>query len=296
MALFRADSVDERSIGIAQSRLDRVTEIQKLLVDQLRVLETMTPLDFLDFRDFLVPASGFQSLQFRLIETKLGLRAEHRALSSSDRQAVLRAAEAEPSLLALVERWLERTPFLETPGFPFWKSYGRAVDAMLDDDRQTIESNPTLSDEDKHRELAELDRTAASFAAVLDEATHQKLVAEGQRRLSWRATKAALFIHLYRDQPILHLPFQFLTTLVDVDELLAAWRYRHAFMVHRMIGTKIGTGGSSGHHYLLGTVERNKIFSDLYNLSTFLISRSSRPALPPEMERRLGFHYPRESA
>ncbi|HEY6553469.1 MAG TPA: tryptophan 2,3-dioxygenase family protein [Vicinamibacteria bacterium] len=295
LALFRADSVDERSIGVALSRLTRVTEIQKLLVDQLRVLETMTPLDFLDFRDFLVPASGFQSLQFRLIEAKLGLRAEHRSLSSSGPQTALRAAEAEPSLFALVERWLERTPFLETPGFRFWASYGLAVDTMLADDRRTIQGNPTLSEQDKRLELAGLDRTAASFAAVLDEATHLRLVAEGQRRLSWRATKAALFIHLYRDQPILHLPFQFLTTLVDVDELLAAWRYRHALMVHRMIGTKIGTGGSSGHQYLLGTVERNKIFSDLYNLSTFLISRSSLPALPPEMERRLGFHYPRES-
>jgi tryptophan 2,3-dioxygenase len=295
LGLFRADSVDERSIGVALRRLARVTEIQKLLVDQLRVLETMTPLDFLDFRDFLVPASGFQSLQFRLIETKLGLRAEHRALASSTPQAARRAAAAQPSLFALVERWLERTPFLESPGFPFWASYGRAVDAMLADDRRTIEHNPTLDPEDKRLELAGLDRTAASFAAVLDEATHLRLVAEGQRRLSWRATQAALFIHLYRDQPILNLPFQFLTTLVDIDELLAAWRYRHALMVHRMIGTKIGTGGSSGHDYLLGTVERNKIFSDLYNLSTFLISRSSLPALPPEMERRLGFHYPRES-
>jgi tryptophan 2,3-dioxygenase len=295
LSLFRDDSVDERSIGVAVGRLSRVTEIQKLLLDQLRILETMTPLDFLDFRDFLVPASGFQSLQFRLIETKLGLRSEHRAPSSPETRAALRAAEAEPSLFSLVERWLERTPFLETPGFAFWTSYGRAVDAMLAGDRRTIEGNPTLPHEDKQRELAALDRTAVSFAAVLDEATHARLLREGQRRLSWRATKAALFIHLYRDQPILHLPFRFLTILVDVDELLAGWRYRHALMVHRMIGTKIGTGGSSGHQYLLGTVERNKVFSDLYDLSTFLISRSSLPALPPEMERRLGFHYPRES-
>ena len=103
---------------------------------------------------------------------------------------------------------------------------------------------------------------------------------EGRRRLSHRATRAALFIHLYRDQPILHLPFRFLTLLVDVDELLATWRYRHALMVHRMIGTKIGTGGSSGHRYLLATVERNKVFTDLYDLSTFLISRSALPPLP----------------
>jgi tryptophan 2,3-dioxygenase len=62
-------------------------------------------------------------------------------------------------------------------------------------------------------------------------------------------------------------------------------------MVHRMIGTKIGTGGTSGHRYLLQTVERNKVFGDLYELSTLLISRSALPALPPEVERRLGFAY-----
>jgi tryptophan 2,3-dioxygenase len=103
--LFRQDSVDERKIGVAVSRLNRITEIQKLLVDQLRVLETMTPLDFLDFRDMLLPASGFQSRQFRAIENRLGVRRD------------------QPSLFDLVEKWLERTPFLELPGFQFWASY-----------------------------------------------------------------------------------------------------------------------------------------------------------------------------
>lgn len=42
------------------------------------ILETMTPLDFMDFRGYLCPASGFQSLQFRLMENKLGLKQEHR--------------------------------------------------------------------------------------------------------------------------------------------------------------------------------------------------------------------------
>ncbi|MFT3917520.1 MAG: tryptophan 2,3-dioxygenase family protein [Anaeromyxobacteraceae bacterium] len=300
LALFRADSVDERSVGVAVSRLQRVVEIQKILVDQLRVLETMTPLDFLDFRDLLVPASGFQSVQFRLIENKLGLRDAGRArmerspagakLSEPQREA-LRASEAGPSLFTLVERWLERTPFLGVPGWDFWERYAAAVADMIGADRETIRTNPTLGDVERRAQLAELERTEASFAAVLDEAAHAKLVGEGSRRLSHRATRAALFIHLYRDQPILHLPFRFLTLLVDVDELLATWRYRHALMVHRMIGTKIGTGGSSGHRYLLATVERNKVFGDLYDLSTFLISRSALPALPPEMEQRLGFRF-----
>jgi len=303
MDLFRHDSVDERSVGVAVHRLERVAEIQKVLLDQLRVLETMTPLDFLEFRDLLVPASGFQSVQFRLLENRLGLRRGLRAplerspapakVPEAMRQDLV-ASEAEPSLFDLVERWLERTPFLELPGFAFWEQYAGAVKRMLDADRATISSNPTLSPTDREAQLRELQRTAESFAGVLDEAVHEKLRASGERRLSHRATRAALFIHLYRDQPILHLPFRLLRTLVDVDELLSAWRYRHALMVHRMIGTKIGTGGSAGHNYLLATVERNKVFLDLFNLSTFLISRSELPVLPTEIERRLGFHFPRE--
>lgn len=303
MDLFRHDSVDERSVGVAVHRLERVVEIQKVLLDQLRVLETMTPLDFLEFRDLLVPASGFQSVQFRLLENRLGLRRGTRAaferspapakMADAEREALL-ASGTDPSLFDLVERWLERTPFLELPGFQFWEQYAAAVARMLEADRTTIASNPLLSPADRETQLRELERTAESFAGVLDEAVHERLRAAGERRLSHRATRAALFIHLYRDQPILHLPFRLLRTLVDVDEMLSTWRYRHALMVHRMIGTKIGTGGSSGQHYLLSTVERNRVFTDLFNLSTFLISRSALPTLPPDLERRLGFYFSKE--
>ena len=58
--------------------MDRVIEIQKILIDQIRVLETMTAMDFLEFRDYLFPSSGFQSAQFRLIENKLGLPVNRR--------------------------------------------------------------------------------------------------------------------------------------------------------------------------------------------------------------------------
>ena len=301
MALFRADSVDERSIGVAVSRLLRIVEIQRVLIDQLRILETMTPLDFLDFRDLLLPASGFESVQFRLIELKLGLRREQRVpierLGQPPLEAQRRAlaeAQAGPSLFDLVERWLERTPFLELPGYQFWQSYRQAVETMLAKDRVTIQENAVLAEVEREAQLKELDVTRKSFEGLFDEKTHERLQVEGLRRMSFRATLAALLIHLYREQPILHLPFRFLTALVEIDELLASWRYRHALMVHRMIGAKIGTGGSSGHRYLLATVERHKVFTDLYNLSTFLISRSALPPLPPEVERRLGFYYPRE--
>ncbi len=295
---FSGRTVPESRIGTAVARLSRVVEIQKLLVDQLRVLETMTPLDFLDFRDALTPASGFQSFQFRLIERKLGLPDSTRAkfedtpyfkrLSGAHRKLVLAAGKSD-SLFALVERWLERTPFTRFGGFDFWREYRKAVGAMLDRDERIIRSNPALDPEGLARELQALGATRVSFGALLDPERHALLVRDGSWRLSHAATLSALLIHLYRDRPILHEPFRLLEKLVEVDEQFALWRTRHAIMVHRMIGTKIGTGGSSGHQYLMKAAAAHRVFGDLFNLSTFLIPRSSLPKLPPKVARALGF-------
>src|SRR3546814_100944 len=105
-AIFARDPVRDREVGRATRALERVQAILKLLVHQVDVLETMTPLDFLDFRDLLYPASGFQSAQFRQIETRLGLRRKDRLafdrqsfdqrLSEGDRQRVA-AAETRRS-------------------------------------------------------------------------------------------------------------------------------------------------------------------------------------------------------
>ena len=102
--------------------------------------------------------------------------------------------------------------------------------------------------------------------------------------MSLAAVQAALFITVYRDQPVLQLPFRLLTALMDIEEQLTLWRYRHALMVQRMIGVKIGTGGSSGHDYLRRTVEAHRVFADLFQLSTYLIPRSALPPLPPEVQ------------
>ncbi len=302
--LFRQERVNEKSLGTAVARLQRITEIQKVIVEQLRILETMTPLDFLDFRDALIPASGFQSVQFRLIENKLGLRPEQRILYekhayhtrvSKAHQEIIRQSEKEVSIFNLIEKWLERTPFLEFGDFNFWKSYGQAVERMLAADRDIIENNASLSNAEKEAQLKFLAGTEENFLALLDARKHDRLIADRKRRLSHRATQAALLISLYRDQPILHQPYRLITVLTEIDEQWTIWRYRHALMVERMIGTKIGTGGSSGHDYLRTTAENHKIFSDLLNLSTFFIPRSALPLLPPEVERSLGFYYTTES-
>ena len=176
--LFSKEKIDERWMEMIHSRLSRICEIQKLLVDQVKVLETMTPLDFLDFRDLLIPASGFQSFQFRLIEMKLGLKREDRLkYNSQDFDKSLKAEQADsvrlietqPSLFALVERWLERTPFLEMKGFDFWKEYRNSVEKTLQDDLQTIHQNVELAPEFKARNIQMLEMSLQSFRQLFDE-------------------------------------------------------------------------------------------------------------------------------
>jgi tryptophan 2,3-dioxygenase len=300
LATFRGASVPEEQVGQAVLRLGRVVEIQRVLIQQIDVLETMTPLDFLDFRDDLMPASGFQSAQFRLIENKLGMRrgdrlqihdAPYTSRFTREDAARVEASEKEPSLFDLVEDWLERTPFLHFGDFDFWHEYRRAVDAMLAADRESIRSNPTLTDGEKSTQLMGVEATAAKFADVFEPQDGEVTAAPG-RHFSRRALQAALLINLYRDEPILHLPFRLLTLLADIERNFTTWRQRHAQMVMRMIGTRIGTGGSSGHEYLERTAERHRVFADLSALASFYIPRSALPKLPAEVRSRMGFRSP----
>jgi len=303
--ILQQKSVPDSEMGQAVARLERVTEIQKVLIHQIQVLETMRPLDFLDFRDLLVPASGFQSFQFRLIENLLGLPNEQRlkyhdsyyydSLSAEHKQIIL-DAEHLPSLFQSVEAWLERTPFLKTEHFDFWQTYQEAVQAAFAQDREMIIQNSLLSDKDKAFRQRQIEATTAEFALLFDSRRYEELRDSGKRRLSYQATQAALLIMLYRERPVLQMPYLLLNTLVQIDELLTTWRSRHALMVQRMIGSKLGTGGSMGYDYLIKTLESHRIFSDLTQLTTFLIPRSALPQLPDDFDKSLGFAYQRSPA
>ncbi len=295
--VFQQSTVDERQLGLVTSRLNRIITIQEVLVQQIAIIETMTPLDFLEFRDILVPASGFQSIQFKEIEIRLGLRSTQRTqtdrdffrtrLHADDRE-YLEQCEQQPGLLQLVEAWLQRMPFLRFGDFDFWAEYTVAVERMLNKDRAIIAGNATLSREEIDFQLRNLEQTHQSFLTVLDADSY---AGQTDMRLAHRALQAALFINLYRDEPLVQAPFRFLTACVEIDELMTIWRSRHAIMVERLLGRKIGTGGSSGHDYLRRTTEQNRVFVDLFNLSTFLIPRSELPELPDEIRQALGFHF-----
>ena len=78
---------------------------------------------------------------------------------------------------------------------------------------------------------------------------------------------------------------------MDIDENFTAWRHRHAQMALRMIGRRIGTGGSAGAKYLQKSAERSRVFGDLFSLSTFLVPRADRPDLPSGILDSMRFRY-----
>ncbi len=289
IGIMQMPALDDNSpeLQTVVHRLSRCRTILGVLVQQIDIMETMNPMDFLDFRDMLRPASGFQSVQFKMLEARLGLRYEQRYgqqhyISQLREEEIsrIRQAEKDRSLLDLVGEWLERMPFFGEPGN--WKNFagGGSVagrHAFWAEYRSRYQQS--LADNEKGN-LEAFDRVFSG---------EEGSGGEHRRALSPAASRSALFIMLYRGYPILQLPYQVLHQLLEIDEQLSTWRWRHMSMVHRTIGTRIGTGGSTGRDYLKGSLDNHSLFKEIAWLTSFLIERKRLPALSPEMEKRLGF-------
>ncbi len=296
--IFNHSSVKDDELTTVVHRLNRVLKIQLLLNQQIEVLECMTPQEFLAFRDFLVPASGFQSVQWKMLEIVLGLKSDYRidfdkqsfySRLKPDQQQFLRELEQKPCLFELMDSWLARMPFLEFGEFKFWKLYQKATEVMLDNDIKIVNSIEELSPKDRRVQLKAIEDNREKFAVLLDKTRYQQKREEKAFRLSHKAMLSALFITLYQDEPVFNLPFQLLQALTEIDEQMTIWRYKHSMMVQRMLGAKIGTGGSSGTEYLKRTTERNRVFSDLFTIATFLLPKRDLPELPIELKKAMGF-------
>ena len=267
-------------------RLKRVATILKVLVQQIDILETMTPMDFLDFRDMLRPASGFQSWQFKKLEAKLGLKFQQRhgqeyytSQLKDNEVAIIKEAEQADSVIKLINTWLERMPFI--------------TENILNKN-----DKPDTGNNKKFNFFIDYEQVYTNSLADAEKNNHYyfKLVfyddAENtNRQLSAKASRSALFIMLYRGYPMLELPFQLLETLLEIDNQLGNWRYRHINMVQRMIGTRIGTGGSSGAGYLKAAMDKHYIFKEIAQLNSFLIDRRKLPVLPKGLTEKLGYSF-----
>src|SRR5688572_31543275 len=177
----------------AQHTLKRVLTILKVMVAQLDILETMTPLEFLTFRERLAAASGFQSDQFRQIEFMLGAKNE---------AAIARFPEGSRARGALQQRYTDRTLWDAFLHYLSREGYEVPAAQLSRDVVRPIEPSPDIQ-----RILIEIYRKDTKNAELCER-------------------------------------------LVDLDEGMQEWRYRHVKMVERTIGMKGGTGGSTGAGYL----------------------------------------------
>jgi tryptophan 2,3-dioxygenase len=300
------DNTDEMSKIVY--RLQRVVKIFKLINTQFDILETMTPLDFLEFRGLLAPASGFQSKQFKIIEAILGLRMDARHMpehykntathdggfSQADYKEITEV-EHTVSILQALKGWLARMPLLDDR---YWN--GQAVLSGRDGlHRSTFISHYF----DRYREQQAANRDSM-LAEETDEEKRAKAHEAYNRSIenfstlflesgtpSFASTElvSALFIMLYRHCPLLRLPYEMIRSLMEIDELITMWRYRHYVVVKKMIGTKPGTGGSVGAQYLVGAIQSNTVFGDLNLLATFFMEEEKLPTLPEELKATVNY-------
>jgi len=294
--------VQEETIPYVVHHLRRLNEIFRLAIEQFRLVETLTPQDFLAFRGKLGTASGFQSWQMREIEAIMGLSESERvafghtdplhAMQAMAQRAPegaifverLRLARQETTLRQALHTWLYRTPIQgSSPGaaadtFVVQTFIYAYVEALAQ--QQEIQIRHLVADGGQEETIR------AQFAAVRHNAQtflEGEDSAETERQRIRRIRAAILFIESYRDLPLLAWPRLLLDTVVEMEELFILWRTRHARMVERVIGRRIGTGGSSGVDYLDETA-RYRIFPELWAVRTLLLPRAAIPPLQhPEL-------------
>lgn len=293
-----APRVPEEKIPYVVHHLGRVSEIMKLAVEQFRVMETLIPQDFLAFRDKLVPASGFQSFQLRELEILLGLEdgvrvayagvdpLEHiRTLAAGSPGGKLawgriEKARAEPTLRSAMHEWLFRTP-VQGSG-PSDPGDGEVVERFVTGYFAALKSSNA-------KKLASLigalggDPTAVEKRIRDGEEAAQRFlfaedVAPELRARTQRVRAGVLFIESYRELPLLAWPRLLIDSVVELEEQLVLFRSRHARMVERIIGRRVGTGGSSGVDYLDQTA-KYRIFDELWSVRTILLAKDQLPTL-----------------
>jgi len=288
------DGWGEKDMGLCEERAGRISQILRVLVHQFDVLETMRPQGFHDFRDFLNPASGFQSVQFRKLENKLGLREDQRIqhsgcpyyahLKHEEERTEVLETEKEENLSTLLGSWLSKLLESVCPSFDFAHYMRTAIEQAAEHDKEAIMHYPrnraNQGQDQKDSMLEDLEKKRAAHLKLFDREAHSELVSKGIRQFNFEATMACVFVQSFANELVLQGPQRFITHLVEIDELLARWRQRHSLLVMRMIGSKSGTGGSSGHAYLNAVLAKSRIFTDLCHSSHYLLPVHSMPPLP----------------
>ena len=279
--LMNVPEVDEKKIPVIVRHLERCAEIFRLLASQWKVMETLSPQDFLAFRDRLGTSSGFESWQMRTLEILLGLKAEQRIggmdpmehnrklhsegkLSDSVMENMTRIDQL-PSLNDVLLRWLARTPV-------------NGVSGDLEVLRTFVDGHLSAMTEHGESVIAHMVKIGHGTEEIIRpriesgiQGARDFLLPDGK---VVPARAGLLFIESFRELPLLSWPRRLIDTMVDLEQSMLLFRSHHARMVERMIGRRMGTGGSSGVDYLDMTL-KYRVFTDLWAVRTMLVKRDA---------------------
>ncbi len=246
--ILDTDYVEETKIPQAVHHMGRVIETLRLMALQWKVVETLEPQDFLNFRDKLDQASGFESFQMRKMEALMGeIWVDGKPVNGKAWESF----KEQRSLYDVICDWLHRTPI-----------QGSVPGSSSDD--KTV-SNFVDSFIHNHTSLYPDGNSEAQQFLKPDGNVH-------------RGRSGLLFIESYRELPLLAWPRKLISTLIELEEAMVLWRSSHARMVERVIGRRVGTGGSSGVDYLDMTT-KYRVFVDLWSVRSILIKKSALPEL-----------------
>ncbi len=293
--LFAQPVVPEQSLASAVRGIRRMQSVLEHLAAHFSLMETMTTRDYLDFRDKLGSASGFQSGQLREIEILLGLPDSERialgggqgtylealrdpagAPSSAFHRVQMRLADA-PTLREALREWLHRTPIQGS--IPGQENDAQTVATFIDEyaaqhekvTREAVASRGADGPRVRDRVEREIADTQA-FLRAMD-------APDEERARTSRIRAALVFIESYRELPLLAWPREVIDAIVAFEQQFVVFRQRHARMVERVIGRRTGTGGSAGVDYLDTTALKYRVFREVWAVRTLLLRKGDLPAL-----------------
>ncbi|PLR69387.1 MULTISPECIES: tryptophan 2,3-dioxygenase [Bacillaceae] len=209
------EAIEKGDLSLAFKMLARVSKIQSQIIEAWDVLSTLTPSEYVQFRDKLGQASGFQSHQYRMIEFALGYKTRH----------VLEIYKKDPNLHQALSEALSK-PSIYDVSIITLASAGLPIpdEALNRDVSVTYEGNPAVE---------------------------------------------AAWLEVYRNPDAYWDLYELAEKLIDIEDWLQQWRFRHMKTVERIIGFKKGTGGSSGVTYLKKVLD-HRFFPELWDIRTKL--------------------------
>jgi len=284
----------------AVQRLDRADKILRLATEGYAIMETMDPADFLEFRDFLSPSSGFQSVQLREIEIILGLKDDERLACAGRHYREAFMANGENKTPIFDQRLREHTL---KDGLYIWLRRhlpSSRLDEFLQAYFSVIDTQNSEKSKDFDEELALLEKMRArtndareiSYLKDLTEKARfgrqlARNSAEDVRAffadpLLGKQRAAILYLFTYHTHPACAPAAALVNGFLLFEQAVILWRQRHARMVEMFIGRRPGTGGSSGVEYIDNTAQQYRIFTDLWRIRSLCVSRSKLAFDPDE--------------